>query len=179
MTYRNGAGEEATLYSSENVGGDGKGGLPEQGLHEATDSLEDFFYLDTLDAGGEGLITLKVCLDGETQGNAYQDTMAKLQMNFAVEKAVGRENNENGDAPPGSTGDTPGGEGAPPEETGDNVPGNRGRDGQSAGDVYVSSSARTGDETNLFFWCLAALCSGLGLLVCAAASRKRGGKESE
>lgn len=29
---------------------------------------------------------MTVALDGETQGNGYQDTLAKLQMNFAVEK---------------------------------------------------------------------------------------------
>ena len=33
-----------------------------------------------------GVITLGVRLDGETQGNAYQDTLAKLQMQFAVEE---------------------------------------------------------------------------------------------
>ena len=32
-----------------------------------------------------GIITLEVALDGETQGNSYQDTLADLQMNFAVE----------------------------------------------------------------------------------------------
>ena len=172
LAYRNGAGEDITLYSSENVGGEGKGGLSEQGLHEATDSLEDFFYLDTLEAGGESLITLKVCLDGETQGNAYQNTMAKLQMNFAVEKAAGGENTGNGDGPPGNMGDTPG-------DTGNTPLGNGGRNGKTGGDVYMSNSARTGDEINLFFWCLAALCSGLGLLACAAVRQKRGGRKVE
>ena len=179
LAYRNGAGEDITLYSSENVGGEGKGGLSEQGLHEATDSLEDFFYLDTLEAGGESLITLKVCLDGETQGNAYQDTMAKLQMNFAVEKAARGENTGNGDDPQGSTGDTPGAAGDPTGDTGATPLGSGGRNGKAGGDVYMSNSARTGDETNLFFWCLAALCSGLGLLACAAVRQKRGGRKVE
>ena len=56
------------------------------GLHEATDNLEEFFYLDHLEQGEEGLITLKVALNGETQGNIYQNTLARLQLNFAVEE---------------------------------------------------------------------------------------------
>ena len=35
-----------------------------------------------------GSISLVVSLDGETQGNDYQDTLADLQMNFAVELNV-------------------------------------------------------------------------------------------
>ena len=50
-------GSNRILYSSENVGGDTVGESGE-GLHQATN---------------------------ETQGNTYQDTLAKLQMNFAVE----------------------------------------------------------------------------------------------
>jgi hypothetical protein len=56
-----------------------------EGLHEATDALTDYFYLDTLSSGQSGTVTLKIALDGETQGNDYQDTLADLQMNFAVE----------------------------------------------------------------------------------------------
>ena len=55
------------------------------GLHEATSALKDYFYLDTLTTGQTGKVTLNVALDGESQGNRYQDTLADLQMNFAVE----------------------------------------------------------------------------------------------
>lgn len=84
LTYTGPGGEKATLFSSEAIGGekDQQAGL---GLHEATDSLEDFFYLDQLLAGQSAAVTLEVSLDGETQGNAYQDTLAQLQMNFAAE----------------------------------------------------------------------------------------------
>lgn len=84
LTYINAQGTPNVLYSSESVGGEtvNKSG---EGLHQATDSLKDFFYLDKLDAGAKGEITLTVKLEGETQGNSYQDTLAKLQMNFAVE----------------------------------------------------------------------------------------------
>ena len=84
LAYVNPDGVEQVLYDSESVGGvdytTGK-----QGLHEATDALDEFFYLDTLPSGKTGYVTLKVLLDGETQTNNYQDTLAKLQLNFAVE----------------------------------------------------------------------------------------------
>lgn len=76
------------LYDSETVGGQQTDEVINnagEGLHEATDALEDFFYLDTLKKGQTGKVTLTVGLDGETQGNDYQDTLAELQMNFAVE----------------------------------------------------------------------------------------------
>ncbi len=84
LTYTDKAGEEKVLFSSDTVGGDALSAAGE-GLHAATGALEDFFYLDSLGAGQAGGITLVVALDGETQGNDYQDTLADLQMNFAVE----------------------------------------------------------------------------------------------
>lgn len=91
LRYYNPEGGRETIYSSESVGGEGESGAGE-GLHQATDTLEDFFYVDYLAPGESGRITLTVSLDGETQGNDYQDTMAKLQMNFAVEPIVVDEN---------------------------------------------------------------------------------------
>ena len=84
LTYVSGD-EEIVLYSSEAVGGEGESEAGE-GLHQATDALEDYFYLDQLAEGETGYVQLVVMLDGETQGNAYQDTLAALQMSFAVEK---------------------------------------------------------------------------------------------
>ena len=84
LTYVGPDGEEI-LYSSEAVGGEGESEAGE-GLHQATDALEEYFYLDQLAEGESGYVQLIVKLDGETQGNAYQDTLAQLMMNFAVEK---------------------------------------------------------------------------------------------
>lgn len=84
LTYLNPEGEKEILYSSEEVGGDTVNASGE-GLYQATNSLEDYFYLDTLAYGEAGEIDLSVHLEGETQGNEYQDTLARLQMNFAVE----------------------------------------------------------------------------------------------
>lgn len=84
LTYVDEKGTSRVLYSSEAVGGETVNESGE-GLHQATNSLKDFFYLDQLSADNEAEIILVVKLEGETQGNSYQDTLAKLQMNFAVE----------------------------------------------------------------------------------------------
>ena len=85
LSYTDPKGVVDELYNSDTVGGDQKAGQRE-GLREATSNLEDYFYLDTLSTNQSAKITLQVSLDGETQGNDYQDTLARLQMNFAVEE---------------------------------------------------------------------------------------------
>lgn len=84
LTYTDKDGNTTTLFDSDTVGGE-EGSGSREGLHEATAALEDYFYLDTLTKGRSGRITLEVALDGETQGNDYHNTLADLQMNFAVE----------------------------------------------------------------------------------------------
>ena len=42
-------------------------------------------YMDKLTTGQGGVVELKILLDGETQGNSYQDSLADLRMRFAVE----------------------------------------------------------------------------------------------
>ncbi len=85
LSYKNQTGSETVLFDSASVGGE-KSSSAGEGLHEATNSLEDYLYLDSLKAGKTGTVYLYLKVDGETQGNGYQDTLAKLQMNFAVEK---------------------------------------------------------------------------------------------
>ena len=93
LTYTDPKGKIITLYNSEEVGGESY--LKDlEGLHEATSALTDFFYLDTLEKNAVGKVSLYVKLDGETQGNDYQDTLAQLQMNFAVEIAPVSEGHE-------------------------------------------------------------------------------------
>lgn len=84
LSYTDAQGKAETLYNSETVGGENYAPNLE-GLHEAADALDSFFYLDTLEQGKSGEVQLYVQLDGETQGNDYQDTLAQIQMNFAVE----------------------------------------------------------------------------------------------
>ncbi len=80
------SGKEEPLYQSGNVGGDDT--TAGEGLHEATGALKDMFFLETLKPGQEGVITLYVSLDGETQGNDYQKTLADIEMLFAVEEVT-------------------------------------------------------------------------------------------
>ena len=83
LTYVGPDKKETVLYDSETVGGeDAKKG---EGLHQATDALNQYLYLDRLSKGDVASVHLTVKLDGETQGNDYQDTLASLQMSFAAD----------------------------------------------------------------------------------------------
>ncbi len=126
LTYTGPDGTQTVLFSSDTVGGEGTEGG--EGLHSVSGALEDYFYLGTLANGQKGIVTLTVALDGETQGNSYQDTLADLQMNFAVELST---NNNNGNPGNGPDGNNPGG-------------GQQGGSGGSSTRVV-----KTGDETNL------------------------------
>ena len=95
LTYTSPTGAVSTIFDSDTVGGEGVSAAG-VGLHQATESLKDFFFLDTLDKGQTGRITLKIELDGETQGNDYQDTLADLQMNFAVMLRTAGEGGDDG-----------------------------------------------------------------------------------
>ena len=91
LVYTDKSGAQNILFDSDTVGGESGESVDEmlagmgEGLHGATSALKDYFYLDTMYNGQGGSITLEVALDGETQGNHYQDTLADLQMVFAVE----------------------------------------------------------------------------------------------
>ena len=80
LTY-SGPGGNKTLYDSKNLGGSGV----KDGLEEANAFLEEDIFLDNLSKGQSGTITLSVKLEGESQGNAYQDAEAIVLLDFAVE----------------------------------------------------------------------------------------------
>ena len=81
LSYVGADGNETVFFDSDSVGGEDS----DEGLKEATSSMEEWFYVDNIAPSRSGSISLTVALDGETQGNDYQDTLADLQMNFAVE----------------------------------------------------------------------------------------------
>lgn len=85
LTYTDKSKKTTTLYSSEKFGGDGR--INGVGLHGATKTLDNYFYLDRTKKGDTGVVKLKVALDGETLVNDYQNTIARLQMDFATELA--------------------------------------------------------------------------------------------
>lgn len=92
LTYKDKSGSEKVLFDSETVGGENTGAAGE-GLHGATGALKDFFYLDTLETNETGVVTLEVALDGESHTDDYQNTLADMQISFAVE--LGAENTRN------------------------------------------------------------------------------------
>ena len=174
LAYTGSTGEENILYSSENVGGEKDSGAGE-GLHEATDTLEEFFYLDRLGPGESGMVTLKVALDGETQGNTYQNTLASLQMNFAVEKAGTGPNPGGGDG-----GSNPDGADSPDSPPGIDSPGMPLSPGAPAANAYTLNSVKTGDPSHMLSWAALALASGLALSIAVALYvKKKGGNGCE
>jgi len=97
LTYTGVNGRVQTLFDSESVGGEDRT-QNNEGLHGVDQSMEQWFYLDTLQKSQEGMIELRVSLDGETQGNDYQSTLADLQMQFAVEEGSNRPNTSTGES---------------------------------------------------------------------------------
>ena len=93
-------GTPRVLFNSEKVGGTGS----KEGLGEATSGLEDYLFLDTMSQGQTAQVKLKVTLDGETEGNAYFDTLARLKMKWAVELVEDNPNNNPPNKPNTPTG---------------------------------------------------------------------------
>ena len=152
LAYTDPNGVQEVLFTSDTVGGENNGSRV--GLKSATSGLEDYLYLDTLNPGQRGVITLRVALDGETQGNDYQNTLARLQMNFAVDtttinnQTVTRVVDESGD----------------PILVDDNGNPVVADDDSSSARTRI---VRTGDENDLLPFIIAAGLSGLLLLLLA------------
>ena len=142
--------------------------LPGKGFTRQRITWRSFFT--RLESGKSGIVTLKVVLDGETQGNTYQNTLASLQMNFAVEKAGTVPGPDGGGNGPGGSGgqDTPG---APNGDT----------PRTSGLGAYTLHSVRTGDPSNMILWSAIALGSGAAMLMLAAwyMKKEKGGSNSE
>lgn len=154
LTYTAPDGTETELFSSDTVGGSGDN--QKEGLHNVSDALKDYVFLGTLTNGQKGTVILKVALDGETQGNSYQDTLADLTMDFAVELT---DTNGNPSNPPGNNPNNPN-------------PGSGGG-GQGGSSTRV---VRTGDESNLTLFMILAGTSGvlfLGLAFFGLAQRRK------
>ncbi len=101
LKYIDTKGEEKEIYNSNTVGGEGQGEAPvepaepsegdepaeenTEGLHEVDSALKEYMFLERMDTGKEGEVELYIALEGESQINSYQDTVAALRMRFAVE----------------------------------------------------------------------------------------------
>lgn len=161
LTYTDPEGAEEILFTSDTVGGENSG--DRIGLHGATSGLEDYFYLDTLAPGRRGVITLRVALDGETQGNDYQNTLASLQMNFAVDTTTQYTETVTEVVDEEVPGD--GGNGGGENGTGGNGGSGGNGNGGNGGSGDRTNIVRTGDENNLTPFFLAAAASGVLLLL--------------
>ena len=88
LTYSPSSGSALELYNSNKVGGGCQAGYTnptDDGLKEIEDALKDYMFLERMDSGNSGVVTLYVALDGESQDNSYQNAEADLQLRFAVE----------------------------------------------------------------------------------------------
>lgn len=144
-----GANRSVVLFDSETVGGEDS-----EGLKDATEDLEQWVYLDSLNPGQGGRITLRVALDGETQGNNYQETLADLRMQFAVEVR-----------PEPVTVIEEGPPGTPPPSQPRNP--------------IRTKIVRTGDETNMIPYLIAMAISGVMFLLLALYGRKQNRKDKK
>ena len=150
LVYTDKDGEVNTLFDSDTVGGESADDTISrmgEGLKSATNALKDYFYLDTLAKGAGGVVTLEVALDGETQGNHYQDTLADLQMDFAVEL---RDTPGGGGGGGGGTPDTPGTPNTP------DTPGST---------TSRTGVVRTGDDNQIVLFSVISGVTGLLLLL--------------
>ena len=84
LTHTDKNGTETVLFSKDEVGGDAKPANME-GLEQATNALDDWFFLQTLGKGESGTVKLYVKFDGETEVNDYMDTDGEVLVRFAVE----------------------------------------------------------------------------------------------
>lgn len=164
LTYQAG-NDVQILYDSDRINGtdasevaaqaDGE----ERGLSEAVSSLKDYFYLDSLAPGETAQVVLTIGLDGETQGNVYQDRDARLLMNFAVEEGTRQQ-----DTPQATEPDQPRTETIYRQV------------------IRTISAVQTGDANNLLFWSviLGLSAAGMaGLLIYERISRRKGGANHE
>ncbi|HBA50876.1 MAG TPA: hypothetical protein DCZ91_24380 [Lachnospiraceae bacterium] len=102
LAYTGQDGQETVFFDSATIGGD-RSSAAGLGLHEAVEGMGEYFRLGTLAPGEKGTVTLSVALDGETQGNDYQNTLADLSMNFAVDTLNPTGDDGGGEPEPGKS----------------------------------------------------------------------------
>ena len=179
LQYIDPDGNTSVLYDSETVGGDVGTSDNREGLKEATGALEDYFYLDTLRHGETGKVTLDIEVEGQTEGNDYQDTLAQLMMKFAVEinEEEPAEPENTPSTPPTPTNPTP--SNPTPSSPTPTTPTARTTYPTTPTPVSTTSrnAVRTGDEMDLVPYLIAAGVSGLLLLVIAMFRLKKNQKK--
>ena len=74
--YTLGSHKDKTSHGTDNTG---------EGLHQATNAADEWFFIQTLGKKQAGYTELYVKFDGETEVNDYMDTAGKLLLAYAVE----------------------------------------------------------------------------------------------
>ena len=77
-------GSRNVLFDNSEVGGEAKPANME-GLHQATNALDEWFFIQDLKKGQSGYTELYVKFDGDSEVNDYMDTAGKLLVAYAVE----------------------------------------------------------------------------------------------
>ena len=77
-------GTRQVLFDNSEVGGEAKVANME-GLHQATNATEEWFFIQKLKQGQKAYTELYVKFDGESEVNDYMDTYGKLEVAYAVE----------------------------------------------------------------------------------------------
>ena len=96
LTHVDPKGNETVLFDNSTVGGeytmptDGSktshgGENTGEGLHQATNAADEWFFIQTLKKGQSGKTRLYVKFDGDSEVNDYMDTNGGLAVRFAVE----------------------------------------------------------------------------------------------
>ncbi|MBR3355100.1 MAG: LPXTG cell wall anchor domain-containing protein [Oscillospiraceae bacterium] len=111
LTYINPSGGETVLYTNDDLGGskESNSKAPSDdavGLHQVSTGTEEDIYLDTLAPGQKGQVRVTVSLEGESQGNAYANQAASLNLVFAVEPIIETTTTVINYVPGPNTGDT-------------------------------------------------------------------------
>lgn len=153
LIHYDNAGNRTVLFSNREVGGDTVAGGRE-GLEQATNALEEWFFIETLKQGQEGRVVLNVAFDGETEVNDYMDTNGGLAVRFAVEI-----NKQTTPEPTVTPSPAPGRSTTTTTNAG------------TSGSVGLTA-VKTGDPTN-FPLIIGALVAGIVLLIVALRLRKK------
>lgn len=90
LTYVGSDNTEKVLYNSDTVGGEGSSKTGE-GLKELGNSTEKYFYLGRLASNGTGTVHLTIGIEGETQGNGYQNTARKASYELCSGKGKSKQ----------------------------------------------------------------------------------------
>ena len=180
MIYTDSEGKKDVIYSSENVGGEDS-----QGLKEATNGTEEYFYLTRMKPGEKGVFTTRVALDGETVTNDYQLTLADININFAVDVVDKNDNIGKTDDSDSSTA-TKDTDQNSTSSSGDKVTGSKvekkSKDSKIQSpkhDLRLNDLVKTGDHTKLMIYILLFAVSAAALMAVLISMRNTKGGSNE